>query len=97
MLKLAIGILSSVCSTANDLSLVSNRAATHLLIADQYRGVSTHKPTVIDHESVSRYVKCFNWLQHLHDLSAALHHASVQVVQGPLDLILPQGLIRLYL
>ena len=89
MLKLAIGILPSTCLAANHLPPWPNRAPTHLLIADQYRFVSRHKPTVIDHGSVSRYVTCFNWLPHLHDGSAAFHHASVQVVQGPFDLILP--------
>ena len=88
MLKLAIGILSSISSPATDLSLLPNRAATHLLIADQHRFVSKHKPTVIDHGYISRCVTCFNWLPRLHDRSAALHHASVQVVQGPFDLIL---------
>ena len=88
MLKLDIGITPLTCSAANDLAPSPNRAATHLLIADQYRFVSRHKPTVIDHGSVSRYVTCFNWLTRLHDRSAAFYHASVQVVQGPLDLIL---------
>ena len=88
MLKLAIGILPFICSPANDMLPLPNRAHTHLLIADQYRFVSTYKSTVIDHGSLSRYVTCFNWLPCLHDRSAAFHHASVQVVQGPLDLIL---------
>ena len=89
MLKLAISILSSICSAANDLPPLPNRAATHLLIADQYRFVSRHQPTVIDHGSVSRYVTCFNWLPPSACRSAALHHASVQVVEGSLDPILP--------
>ena len=84
MLKLAIGILPSTCSAANDLAPLPNRAATHLLIADQYRFISRHRPTVIDHGSVSRYVTCFNWLPCLHDRSTAFYHASVQVVAGTL-------------